>query len=310
MKRRLAAVTLALALVLTLIPAQIFAAATDIEDPAVYYTPSSDYKSGDCILTATKVMLRRACILRGKEWSNITNESLRGLATVSGLLLWSFTVDVNSVKYKVSHGSFSSDKKKRTDEIASLLSRHPEGIVVHGANAAAKGGAHGVLVVRYNGGVLYAADSTNNLGSKNCGIQRWQDTTMKKDLGNVTAYWYIESAGPGESIEGSVNGTQVSKLRIKSYNAPKKIKKGKGYTVKGTVKSNQVISNVTLQITDVNGKVIYSASAAPGKKSYSIKKPGKQLKFRKLQKGTYYYKVTATDTLKTKTLVKKKFKKK
>ncbi len=310
MKKRLAAVTIALAMVLTLVPAQIFAAATNIEAPAVYYTPSSDYKSGDCILTATKVMLRRACIQRGKEWSNITNESLRGLATISGLLLWSFNVDVNSVKYKVSHGSFSSDKTKKLGEIAALLAQHPEGIVVHGTKAAKKGGAHGVLVVRYQDGVLYAADSTNNLGSKSCGIQRWQDTTMKEDLGSVTAYWYIESAGPGESVNGSINGTQKSKLRIKSYNVPKKIKKGKGYTVKGTVKSNQPITDVTLQITDVNGNVIYSASAAPNKKKYSIKKLGKKLKFKKLKKGTYFYVVTGTDTLKSKTLVSKKFKKK
>lgn len=310
MKRRLTAVTIALALVLTLAPVQSFAAAVSADDAAVCYTPSDDYRSGDCILTATKVMLRRACIQRGKAWSNITNESLRGLATVSGLLLWSFTVDVNSVKYKVSHGSFSSDKTKRASEIAALLAQHPEGIVVHGTNAAAKGGAHGVLVVRYQDGVMYAADSTNNLGAKNYGIQRWQDTTMKKDLGSVTAYWYIESAGPGESVNGSINGTQVSKLRIKSYNVPKKIKKGKGFTVKGKVKSNQKISNVTLKVTDVYGNVIYSASAAPDKKSYNIKKLGKKLKFKKLKKGTYYYVVTGTDTLKSKTLLSRKFKKK
>lgn len=310
MKKRLAAVSIALALLLTLMPAQIFAATTNADDPAVCYTPSSDYKSGDCILTATKVMLRRACIQRGKEWSNITNESLRGRATISGLLLWSFTADVNSVEFKVSHGKFSSDKTKKMGEIAALLTQHPEGIVVHGNKAAKKGGAHGVLAVRYQGGVLYASDSTNNMGSKNYGIQRWQDTTMKENLSGVTAYWYIESAGPGESINGSLNGTQKSKLKIRYYNYPKKIKKGRGYTVKGTVKSNQLITDVTLQIKDASGNVIYSASAAPNKKSYKIRKLGKKLKFRKLKKGTYYYVVTGTDALRSKTLVNKKFKKK
>ena len=63
MKKRLAAILLALTMILSVTPAQsIFAAGTNIGDAAVYYTPKDDYKSGDCILTASKCMIRRALI--------------------------------------------------------------------------------------------------------------------------------------------------------------------------------------------------------------------------------------------------------
>ena len=309
MRKRISALIVCLALVLSVTAFPLTAAAVSVDDAAVLYTPSSDYKSGDCILTATKVMLRRASIQRGKEWSNITNASLRGRATISGLLLWSFTVDVNSIEYKMAHGSFKGkNKSERTAEIAALLAKHPEGIVVHGTSAAKKGGAHGVLAVKVKDGVIYASDSTNNLGSKNYGIQKWSDTTMKADPKCVTAYWYIESSGPGKSINGSVNGTQVSKIKITSYRVPKKIKKGRGFNIKGKVKSNNKLTNVTVQVIDSSGNVLQSASKNPNSKSYNVKKLNKKIKFGRLKRGNYTYQVTASDTLSSKTLLNRSFK--
>ena len=309
MGKRISALFVCMVLVFSVAAFPLTAAAVSADDLAVCYTPSSDYRSGDCILTATKIMLRRACIQRGKSWSNITNESLRGRATISGLLLWAFTVDVNSIEYRVSHGNFSGkNASARTAEIASLLAQHPEGVVVHGTSAARKGGAHGVLAVKVKDGVIYAVDSTNNLGAKNYGIQRWSDTTMKVDPKCVTAYWYISSAGPGQSIDGSLNGTQVSKLKITSYRAPKKIKKGRGFTIKGKVKSNNKLTNVTVQVVDSSGNVKMSASKNPKSKSYNVKKLDRKMRFGKLKKGSYRYQVIATDTLQTKTLLNRSFK--
>ena len=64
MKKRFTTLLIALALLVTVMPAPAFAAQSSLDDKAVYYTPASDYKSGDCILTATKVMIRRASIMR------------------------------------------------------------------------------------------------------------------------------------------------------------------------------------------------------------------------------------------------------
>ena len=99
----------------------------------------------------------------------------------------------------------------------------------------------------------------------------------------------------------------VSNLAIKSYNVPKKIKKGNAYSIKGKVSSNNEITKVTVRITDSKGKVKCGASANPEGKSFDIKKLDYDIRFGKLAKGTYYYKVIATDTVKTKTLLNRKF---
>ena len=145
-KKRTIAILITLALVISVISAPVFAAGTSLEDKSVYYTPASDYKSGDCILTASKMMIRRGAIMRNTgDWTRITNKSLRSLATVFGLLLNSFTVDTEGLVYQVDSGRLTSKgAKAKTQEIAGLLAVHPEGIVVHGEKASSTG-PHGVL---------------------------------------------------------------------------------------------------------------------------------------------------------------------
>lgn len=301
---------MALALIIMVMPAPVLAAKTSLEDKAVYYTPASDYKSGDCILTASKMMIRRACIMRGRgDWTKITNGSLRSLATTLGLLRNSFKVDTEGLVYKVDCGYFSGKgDAARIKEFENLLKVHPEGIVVHGENAATSG-THGVLVVAVRNGVPYAADSSRNTGLNNKGIQAWNDTTML-NVRKVTKYWYISEISvstkttPGGS---SSQAAPASTLKIKSVRAPSKVKKGKSFSIRGTVKSNKKIKIVTVRILDSNGKVALKASKKPNAKSFSIKKLDKKIKFKKLSRGSYTYQVIATDTAQTLKLVNKQF---
>ena len=128
MKKRFTALLIALALIMTVMPAPVFAAQSSLDDKAVYYTPASDYKSGDCILTASKMMIRRACIIKGRgDWTKISNESLRSIATIFGLLLNSFKADAEGLVYKVECGYFSGNgDKARIKEISDLLRRIPK----------------------------------------------------------------------------------------------------------------------------------------------------------------------------------------
>lgn len=313
MKKRLTALFIALALIVTVMPAPVFAAETSLDDKAVYYTPASDYKSGDCILTASKMMIRRACIIKGRgDWTKITNESLRSMATIFGLLLNSFKVDTEGLVYKVECGYFSGNgDAARIKEFENLLKVHPEGIVVHGENAATSG-THGVLVVAVKNGVPYAADSTRNTGLNNKGIQKWSDTTML-NVSRVTKYWYISeisassSTHPSGSASASAAAAPTSTLKIKSVKAPSRIKKGKAFSIKGTVKSNKKIKKVTVRILDSGGNVVVKASKKPNAKSFSVKKLDNKIKFGKLKKGSYTYQVIATDSVQTLTLVNKQF---
>ena len=171
-----------------------------LESKAVYYTEESDYIDGDCILTATRMMIRRASIMRNNtDWSQITNESLRPEATTDGLLLYSFSYDSGGTKYSVASGSFKGEGTyARISEFESMLKEHPEGIVVWGIEAASTG-THGVLVVKVENGEVYAMDSSYNMGIFSEGLQKWNDTTML-DPSLVTDYWYISDITPDEGI--------------------------------------------------------------------------------------------------------------
>ena len=121
MKKRMTVLLIALALVITVMPAPVFGASASLEDKAVYYTPASDYKSGDCILTASKMMIRRACIIKGRgDWTKITNKSLRSVATTLGLLLNTFKVDTEGLVYKVECGYFNGNGESLSGQLNNM----------------------------------------------------------------------------------------------------------------------------------------------------------------------------------------------
>ncbi len=307
-RKRLVSLLVVLSLLIVAAPAASYAA-SPLDDPAVCYTPSSDYQSGDCILSASKVMIRRAAILRGSQaWSSITNKTLRTPATIFGLLLNSFTFEADGLAYKVGCGFFSGNgDEARIREFESLVRAHPEGVVVWGDNAASSG-MHGVLLVDVKNGEPYAVDSTHNIGSQKKGVQKWSDTTMKNPS-RVTKYWYIAEVGISKNTKKSTvsSGSAASTLSIKGHKVPSVLKQGKSFGVKGTVKSNYKITNVTVAIVDDAGNAVISKSAKPGAKSYKLSKLDSKIKFGKLGPGSYRYRISATDKLISVTLVDSPF---
>jgi len=310
MRKRITALLITLVLVITAMPVMAFAGTSEIEDKAVYYTPASDYKSGDCILTATKMMIRRTMIMnKTGDWSKITNKKLRKSATVFGLLLNSFTFDAEGLVFGVDSGKFTGKgDAARIKEFENLLKAHPEGIVVHGTKAASSG-THGVLVVKVENGVVYAADSSRNTGLNNKGIQKWKNTTMLNPA-KVTKYWYISQVSVSSKTKPSNagSGSVASTLRIESVRSPSKIKQGKPYSIKGVVKSNKKITKVTVKVLNSKGKKVLSSYRKPNAKKFDLLEIDADIKFGTLKKGTYTYQVIAVDTAQTITLVNKQFK--
>ena len=214
MKRRTTTLLLALALVFTLAPQLSFADTDPLTDKKTYYTEEEDYISGDCILTATRMMIRRAAIMNGKAgWNKITNEVLRQVATVDGCLLSSFTFKDEGTTYEVGYGEFKGeDDAARIGEFAKLVEEHPEGVVVHG-DFAAESGMHGVLLTDVVDGVPYAMDASYNMGMFSEGIQKWSDTTMLEPS-LCLRYWYIKDAEKGKNsvIDDCVSGDEIIAL--------------------------------------------------------------------------------------------------
>lgn len=311
MKKKIIAVIITMVLAFSIVPAPSFAAKTSLKNKNVYYTPASDYRSGDCILTSSKNMIRRACIMNGRgNWKKFTNSAIRGDATIWGLLWNSFKVDKEGMVYQVDSGLFSgSTNEERVKEIKNLLKVHPEGIVVHGTGAAYTG-THGVLALNVKKGVIYAADSTHNTGLNNEGIQSWDDTTMLNPS-KVTKYWYISGISTSTKTKPSGSaakkGVMTSTLRVESAKTPSKIKQGRGFGIWGEIKSDKKISEVTVSILDRNGKEVIKVTRKPNRKLFRIVKVDKKIKFGELKKGLYTYRITASDPVKTLTVVNKTF---
>ena len=310
MKKRIASLLISLAIIIGVLPTTVLAETSTLENKAVYYTAASDYKSGDCILTATKMMIRRGMILNNTgDWNMITNKLLRGPATIFGLLLNSFQFDAEGLVFGIDSGKFTGKgNAARIKEFETLLVMHPEGIVVHGTNAASSG-THGVLVVKVENGVVYAADSSRNTGLNNMGIQEWKNTTML-DPSKVTKYWYISQISRStQTIPSSTQSVnEESTLNIRSVRAPKKIKQGKTFPIKGAIRSNKNITKIKVRILNSKGKKVISSSTKPNDRSFNLKKVDARIKFGTLKKGTYTYQVIASDTVQTITLINKQFK--
>ena len=220
MNKRILTVLLTLALLIPLMTPAAYAAYDPLTSKTTYYTDESDYIDGDCILTAARMMIRRTAIMHNRtDWADITNASLRPEATTDGLLLYSFSYDAGGVTYSISSSSFTGEGSyARIGEFESLLKTHPEGIVVWGIDAASTG-THGVLVTGVSNGVVYAMDSSYNMGMFSEGIQKWTDTTML-DPSLCTDYWFVSGVTQGgraleadTSVPKPINAIHFNLLR-------------------------------------------------------------------------------------------------
>ncbi len=323
MKRKGISVFLALVMLFSLAATSSFAAsaapAVTIDDVDVLYTPQNDYKSGDCILSATKVMIRRASIMRGStQWNTISNKTLRSSATIVGLLLHKFTFEVDGLSYRVNVGFFKGNTDAaRIKEFTALIKQHPEGVVVWGKSASVFG-MHGVLLTDVKSGVPYVMDSWYNLGPRKYGIQKWDDSSMKAPS-KCTQYWVIKEVGLGKKGKAPAAGKPLvplsatnvdpgSTLSIRDETLPAEITEGSGFGVEGVINSNYRISEVSVQIIDSKGKAVISKTANPGVWGYDLAKLDSSIKFGTLSPGSYTYQISAKDEKKSLVLAKADFK--
>lgn len=323
MKRKGITIILMLVMLFSLVTTSSLAASkatpVSIDDVAVCYTPQSDYKSGDCILTATKVMIRRASIMRGStQWSTISNKTLRGSATIVGLLLHKFTFEADGLAYRVNVGFFKGNTDAaRIKEFEALIKEHPEGVVVWGKKASVFG-MHGVLLTDVKGGTPYVMDSWYNLGPRQNGIQKWNDSSMKAPS-LCTQYWLIKEVGLAKKATPPANGQPLvaasatnvnpeSTLTITDKTIPTEITEGNGFGVEGVIISNYRLSDVTVQIIDSAGTAVISKTVNPGAWCYDLLNLDSSIKFGTLAPGSYTYQISATDEQKSLVLAKADFK--
>jgi len=94
--------------------------------------------------------------------------------------------------------------------------------------------------------------------------------------------------------------SSLKELTAYSMKTPVMIVAGKSFSISGYIGSPNLISKVTVSITDKNGKTVTSASGAPNAKGFNINALDSKIAFGKLAEGSYTFTVTATDSKQTK----------
>ncbi len=104
-------------------------------------------------------------------------------------------------------------------------------------------------------------------------------------------------------VAGFVTPFYTSSLtELTAYNmkTPVMLVAGKSFSVSGYIGSPNLISKVTVNIIDGNGKTAITAAGTPNAKGFNINALDSKLSFGKLAEGSYTFRVIATDTKQTK----------
>lgn len=178
---------LALAMLLSLLPAVTVSAAQTVPDTVAV----AQSQNGTCTLASAAMMIRARMYLSGNnKWRSITEEDIRGDVWLEGAgIYFSWTYTTVGVVITGDHEDVSGIS---ADRLASLLKRHPEGIELYCA-----GVPHAVCVIDYSDGVFYCFDPAQHYSGKRIPLT---DSWLGENLGSqssilaaVTSFWYISS---------------------------------------------------------------------------------------------------------------------
>ena len=268
MKKRILSLLLVLLMVMTLVPTEVFAISPD--DSSVLLKQNTDYT---CTLCSAAMMLRRRAVIDGSSnWSSITENSIRSTAWDENAgLYWQFTYAGMSVGHYQISGSYQSKK----DSMISLLSKHPEGIMIYDRDI-----PHAVLLTSYNSSsdTFYCADPAGGYPS---GIIQLASSLLGRNgasqstvISNIDDYWMITNRSGGSS------GSETPSVSVTD-------RVTHGYSVK--ISADYLLKNYTSEL-DTNAE---SKNYVLKKdKAYSLSCSEKVV----LSNGTVRYKWVSGDT--------------
>ena len=271
-RKKLLSFVLTLVFMFTCLPAAL---AVDLNVDAGFYFKQS--RGGTCTLTSAAMMLRRRAYFDGlSDWSTVTENSVRSTAWSNGLS--------HSFTYKEMHVGYAtlpSRKQEKIQLLITLLSQHPEGIVLYDRTQ-----PHAVLLTDYTNGVFYCSDPAGNISSGRIPL-----TSSSVSIGNASCYWYVSSD------HNSVAATADS-LRLEGMSYPVNVHVGKGMALTGTANSalGTTLTDVQVAVLDENDQLVQSAEASPNAVSFSFKTLDSSIRFGELPAGNYTYMVVLADS--------------
>lgn len=145
------ALVLSLVLMAVMLPGAL---AVDLNVDAGFYFKQS--RGGTCTLASAAMMLRRRAFLDGlTDWTDVTENSVRGSAWAGGL---SHSFNYNAMQ--VGYSTLPSNNGEKKAVLIQLLAEHPEGIVLYDRRQ-----PHAVLLTDYTDGVFYCSDPAGSVSS-------------------------------------------------------------------------------------------------------------------------------------------------
>ncbi len=103
-------------------------------------------------------------------------------------------------------------------------------------------------------------------------------------------------------------GSTSDVLSASGYNYPTSLRKGQAYSIYGTVTSSSSnIKSLTCGVYTTGGSLVTGKTVYPNAKSYNLKNVDAYVYFNNLGTGTYYYKVTATNSAGSKVVINQRF---
>ena len=271
-RKKLLSLVLTLVVMLTCLPAAL---AVDLNVDAGFYFKQS--RGGTCTLASAAMMLRRRAYLDGlTDWTAVTENSVRSTAWANGLS-HSFTYK----EMQVGYGTLPSRKQEKIQTLITLLSQHPEGIVLYDRSQ-----PHALLLTDYTNGTFYCSDPAGNISSGRIPLEN-----SSVSINGSSCYWYVAS-------DHNAVASSPDSLRLEGVRYPVNLRTGSGMSVSGTVASasDSVLTEVEVAILDAADQTVQSAEAAPNVSSWSLKNLDSQIKFGELPEGAYTYMVFLTDS--------------
>ena len=179
------------------------------------------------------------------------------------------------------YATLPSSKVEKIQTLITLLSQHPEGIVLYDRSQ-----PHAVLLTDYTNGVFYCSDPAGNISSGRIPL-----TSSSVSVNGASCYWYVTS--DHNSVASAADG-----LRLEGMSYPVNIQVGKGMALTGTANSasGTTLTSVQVAILDANDQPVQTAQAVVEGTSFSFKSVDSQIKFGELAEGAYTYMVMLTDS--------------
>ncbi|MGN0517771.1 MAG: CHAP domain-containing protein, partial [Acutalibacteraceae bacterium] len=196
---------------------------------------------------------------------------------------------------------------------------YPSGTLVQGASFSIKGTVSSNYKIKsltvgiYNASGAAVSTKTVNPNAKSYSIKN-VDSYVKFGAAKAGTNYYKITATDEKVTKTLVNKSYTVKsndpestLKATNCNYPTTLEEGKSYSIKGTITSNYKITSVTVGIYNASGAGVSTKTVNPNATSYSIASIDAYIKFGAAKAGTNYYKITASDTKKSATLLNQKY---